>query len=205
MIYADLQKRIRSYDGYRMLHVNTSFHSQSITQITGPSGAGKTTLLRMLAGLIRPDAGTVRAEEQVWVDTRSHIWLAPQKRGVGFVFQDYALFPNMTVEGHLRYGTRDEAYIGQLLALGRMEAFRKHKPRQLSGGQQQRLAILRALCTRPRILLMDEPFCALDHALKTSLITDLKQLITAQKITCLVVTHQPFEMGGFAAHFWEMG
>ncbi len=204
MIDVDIKKRIRSYDGYRILRVTTSFISQGITRITGPSGAGKTTLLRMMAGLLHPDEGKIGVEGQPWLDTAAGVNLKPQKRKVGFVFQDYALFPNMTVEKHLLYGTSDEAYIHKLLKIGRMETFRLHKPRQLSGGQQQRLAILRALSTKPRILLMDEPFSALDHTLKAGLTADLKQLLTAQGATCLVVTHQPFETEGFAEHVYEM-
>ena len=204
MIQLDLTKQIKTYDG-SLLRINTRFASCRITQITGPSGAGKTTLLKMLAGLIRPDQGRIQVGDQVWLDTGAAICLEPQKRGVGFVFQDYALFPHMTVEKHLLYGTRDELYIQQLLQTGRLEPFRRHKPRHLSGGQQQRLAILRALATRPKLLLMDEPFTALDNALKGELIADLKQLLTAMQTTCLVVTHQPFANGEFADDTFEMG
>ncbi|MBE7169393.1 MAG: ATP-binding cassette domain-containing protein [Williamsia sp.] len=203
MIKVDLTKQIRTHDGSG-LHINTQFASGQITQLVGPSGAGKTTLLKMLAGLIQPDQGRIQVDDQVWLDTEAGICLEPQKRGVGFVFQDYALFPHMTVEKHLLYGTRDEAYIKQLLQTGRLEPFRHHKPRQLSGGQQQRLAILRALSTKPRLLLMDEPFTALDNALKKELIADLKNLLTVQGTTCLVVTHQPFLNGEFAGDTFEM-
>lgn len=205
MIEIDIQKRIRTYDGFHLLRIKTSFASNSVTQITGHSGAGKTTLLKMLAGLIRPEEGTITVDNKVWLDTKAGIYLEPQQRGVGFVFQDYALFPNMTVEQHLLYGTRDGTYIRQLLSIGRMESFLRHKPRQLSGGQQQRLAILRALTTKPSVLLMDEPFSALDNTLKAGIITDLKQLLTALEITCLVVTHQPFATGEFAEGSFELG
>ena len=203
MIQIELTKLIKTYDG-SPLRINTRFASHRTTQITGPSGAGKTTLLKILAGLLHPEQGRIQVDEQVWLDTAAGICLEPQKRSVGFVFQDYALFPHMTAERHLLYGTRDEPYIRQLLQLGRLEPFRHHKPRQLSGGQQQRLAILRALSTRPALLLMDEPFTALDHTLKKSLITDLKQMLTAQGTTCLVVTHQPFANDEFAEERFEM-
>ena len=205
MIDIDITKHVKTYGGFYPLTVKTQFASRRITQITGPSGAGKTTLLKMLAGLIRPEQGRIRVDEQLWLDTNAGVWTDPQKRGVGFVFQDYALFPHMTVKKHLLYGTRDEAYIAQLLQLGRLETYHRHKPRQLSGGQQQRLAILRALSTKPAILLMDEPFTALDNTLKAAVITDLKQLLTAMGTTCLVVTHQPFAAGEFAEDKWEMG
>lgn len=204
MIQLDLTKKIKTHDG-SLLRISTRFATCRITQITGPSGAGKTTLLKMLAGLIQPDQGRIQVDDQVWLDTEKAICLEPQRREVGFVFQDYALFPHMTVEKHLLYGTRDEPYIRQLLQTGRLEPFRHHKPRQLSGGQQQRLAILRALSTKPKLLLMDEPFTALDNILKKALIADLKQLLTTMQTTCLVVTHQPFANGEFADDAFEMG
>ena len=204
MIIVDIKKRIKTYDGFNLLQIKTSFASVGITQILGNSGVGKTTFLKILAGLITPEEGTIVVDNEIWLDTKSTICLAPQKRRVGFVFQDYALFPNMNVKQHLLYGTNDAEYIQQLLSLGRMETYQQHKPKQLSGGQQQRLAILRALSTRPKILLMDEPFSALDNALKANLITDLKQLLTTLKITCLVVTHQPFMNGEFAEYSFEL-
>ncbi|MEO6001149.1 MAG: ATP-binding cassette domain-containing protein [Chitinophagaceae bacterium] len=204
MIIIDIRKRIKTYDGFNLLQINTSFASYSITQILGNSGVGKTTFLKILAGLITPEEGNIIVDGETWLDTKSNICLAPQKRRVGFVFQDYALFPNMTVKQHLLYGNNDARYIRQLLNLGRMENFQEHKPKQLSGGQQQRVAILRALSTKPKMLLMDEPFSALDNALKANLIADLKQLLTALEITCLVVTHQPFMNGEFAEHSFEL-
>jgi len=204
MININIKKKIKTYNGFEMLEINTSFASKGITQLLGISGAGKTTLLKMLAGLIRPEEGRIIVDNEIWLDTKLNIYLEPQKRHVGFVFQDYALFPNMTVEKHLLYGTQDAGYIKQLLKIGRMETFIDHKPRQLSGGQQQRLAILRALSTKPKLLLMDEPFSALDTALRSNLINDLKELLKANEITCLVVTHQPFINGEFAMHSFEV-
>lgn len=204
MIKIDIKKRIKTYHGFDLLRVKTTFVSNSVTQILGPSGIGKTTFLKILAGLIIPEEGNISVENEIWLDTRAHISLATQKRCVGFVFQDYALFANMTVEQHLLYGTKDTEYIRRLLSLGRMETFVRHKPKQLSGGQQQRLAILRALATKPRLLLMDEPFSALDNNLKSVLIAGLRQLLAEFEITCLVVTHQPFKDGEFAEHSFTL-
>jgi molybdate transport system ATP-binding protein len=204
MMYVDIKKRIKTYNGFNLLRVKTSFALQSITQVTGVSGAGKSTFLKILAGLIQPDEGKIVVDDNTWLNTATNSFLEPQKRNIGFVFQDYALFPNMTVEQHLLYGTNDAIYIKRLTRLGRLETFVNHKPRHLSGGQQQRLAILRALSTRPKVLLMDEPFSALDNALKSGVILELKQLIEELGITCLVVTHQPFSNGEFAAHSFEV-
>ncbi|HMI02950.1 MAG TPA: ATP-binding cassette domain-containing protein [Pedobacter sp.] len=204
MIEINIKKRVKTYAGIDLIEVRASFHVQRITQITGPSGAGKTTLLRIIAGLIRPEQGKITVNENIWLDTSANINLEPQKRDVGFVFQDYALFPNMTVTEHLHYGSDDAQFIDRLIAIGRLDAFRTHKPKHLSGGQQQRLAILRALATKPKLLLMDEPFSALDSVLKKSVMGELKELFEELKITCLIVTHHPLEAAGFAEHSFEL-
>ena len=116
----------------------------------------------------------------------------------GFVFQDYALFPNMTVRQHLAYATADNAWIERLLLIGKLETFSTHKPQYLSGGQQQRLAILRAIATKPKLLLMDEPFSALDAVMKAALIKDLKILFDELGTTVLIVTHNPQELADLA-------
>ncbi len=204
MIEVDIQKNIKTYNGHNKLQIKASFPANKITQIFGPSGAGKTTFLKILAGLVQPEQGYIRVEDEIWLNTQTQTNWSPQKRRIGFVFQDYALFPHLTVEQHLLYGTSDKEYVRHLLSIGKMQAFHRHKPKQLSGGQQQRLAILRALSTKPKLLLMDEPFSALDYALKASLLTDLKQLLTELHTTCLVVTHHPLETQGWAEHSYKL-
>lgn len=196
MISIKIRKKIRTYKGYRELEVDAEFRMHTITKIYGPSGAGKTTLLKIIAGLITPEEGKITVDGEIWLDTAASVCLSPQKRKVGFVFQDYALFPNMTVQQHLFFATKNQLLIQKLLVLGRMEAFTKHKPEHLSGGQQQRLAILRALAIEPKVLLMDEPFSALDPDLRSVLIADIKQLLEEFKTTCLIVSHNPQEMEG---------
>jgi molybdate transport system ATP-binding protein len=194
MIDIDITKRIKTYGGIVELRVKTSFQSQSISRISGPSGAGKTTLLKVIAGLIQPENGTIKVNDDLWFDSSAKYTKRIQDRSVGFVFQDYALFPNMTVEQQLRYGSKDDTYINHLLEIGQMESFRKSMPKQLSGGQQQRVAILRALSTKPALLLMDEPFSALDQSLKTQMISNLRTLFNEQKTTVLLVTHSQDEI-----------
>jgi len=189
MIEVDITKRIKTYRGWEDLRVKTQFEMGKITRITGPSGIGKTTLLKIIAGLITPEVGTIKFNGDTWFDGEKKFSKKIQDRKVGFVFQDYALFPNMTAEAHLAYGSNDENYINELLHLGEMENFRQHLPHQLSGGQQQRLAILRALSTKPVLLLMDESFSALDKELKVKLMPKLHDLFLVQGTTVLVVTH----------------
>src|SRR5271154_2238788 len=174
MINIDIEKKLKTHQGQQILKIAQQFPTGSITKIYGPSGAGKTTFLKIIAGFIQPERGKIVADELTWLDTQAKIALPPQKRKAGFVFQDYALFPNMTVRQHLEYATKDEDWIKRLLMTGKLETLTTHKPEHLSGGQQQRLAILRALAIKPKLLLMDEPFSALDPEMKSALINDLK-------------------------------
>ena len=150
----------------------------------------------MIAGLITPDAGSIVVNGDTWFDASSNKNVAPQQRRAGFVFQDYALFPNMNILQHLQYATGDAEWIDRLLHMGKLETLITHKPQHLSGGQQQRLAILRALAVKPRVLLMDEPFSALDPEMKQGLISGLKQIFTELGTTVFIVTHNPVELEG---------
>ncbi|MCC8424447.1 ATP-binding cassette domain-containing protein [Mucilaginibacter sp. UR6-11] len=198
MIAVAIEKNLKVYRGKHVLKINHQFKTGSITRIYGPSGAGKTTLLKIIAGLIDPEKGTIRVNNVPWLDTGANISLSPQKRMPGFVFQDYALFPNMTVLQHLEYATNNRDWINRLLLLGQLDTLADHKPIHLSGGQQQRLAILRALAIKPRLLLIDEPFSALDPAMKAELITGLKPLFAELQATVLIVSHNPVELEGLA-------
>lgn len=198
MIEISIDKIIKTYIGLHQLQVQTEIDEGSVTKIYGSSGSGKTTFLKILAGLIQPDQGFIKVHQEIWLDTKHKINLSPQKRRVGFVFQDYALFPNMTVQAHLQYATTDQELISRLLKMGRMDSFGEHRPHQLSGGQQQRLSILRALALRPALLLMDEPFSALDDELREELIKELKILLREFGTTTLIVSHHAQETIGFA-------
>ncbi|SDQ01439.1 molybdate transport system ATP-binding protein [Mucilaginibacter sp. OK268] len=198
MINIMIEKRLKAYHGQQVLRVNRQFATGSITKIYGPSGSGKTTFLKIIAGLITPEKGIIRVDAVSWFNAGAKINVPAQKRNTGFVFQQYALFPNMTVRQHLEYATTNEAWIKKLLLLGKLDTLQEHKPDYLSGGQQQRLAILRTLATKPQILLMDEPFSALDAKMKTELITELKVLLKEQGTTTLIVSHNPHELDGWA-------
>lgn len=194
MIFIDIEKKLSTYQGRQLLKVFVEMDSGSLLKISGPSGAGKTTFLKILAGLIQPDFGKIVVDDLVWIDTSSKTNLSPQQRKTGFVFQNYALFPNMNVQQQLEYATKDQDLIKDLLAFGRLGPFVKHKPEQLSGGQQQRLAILRALAIKPKLLLMDEPFSALDIKTKTTLISELQFLLDKNSISTIIISHNLHEL-----------
>ncbi|MDB5138129.1 MAG: potA [Mucilaginibacter sp.] len=198
MISINIEKRLKAYHGQQVLKIARQFEPGSITKIYGPSGAGKTTFLKVIAGFTHPEKGNITVHGVTWLDTASKINLPPQKRMAGFVFQDYALFPNMTVHEHLAYATNDKQWIARLLVIGKLETLTSHKPQFLSGGQQQRLAILRALAIKPELLLMDEPFSALDPEMKVSLIDNLKIIFKEAGTTVLIVSHNPQELENLA-------
>jgi molybdate transport system ATP-binding protein len=194
MISINIEKKLKTYSGQQWLKINREFANGSVIKIHGPSGAGKTTFLKIIAGLTEPEKGIIKVDNTTWLDTSAKINLSPQKRLTGFVFQNYALFPNMTVLEHLEYATNDKQWIERLLLIGKLETLTTHKPEHLSGGQQQRLAILRALAIKPKLLLMDEPFSALDREMKTILIDELKVLFAELGLIVLIVTHNPQEL-----------
>jgi putative spermidine/putrescine transport system ATP-binding protein len=166
-----------------------------IVALLGPSGCGKTTLLRIVSGLLRQSGGHVSVGGGVVDD------LPPNERGAGIVFQNYALFPHMTVEANVGYGLRARGAprreitdtVGRMLALVRMESFARRLPRQLSGGQQQRVALARTLAVSPRVLLLDEPFGALDKNLRLDMQIEVKRLQRELGITTIMVTHDQEE------------
>jgi molybdate transport system ATP-binding protein len=198
MIDINIHKNIKTYKGISRLSVADVLPTGSVTKVYGPSGAGKTTFLRTIAGLIKPEQGRIAVNGQSWLDTAARINLSPQQRKAGFVFQDYALFPNMNVRSHLHYASSDQVLTERLLRIGKMESFEQHHPQHLSGGQQQRLAILRALALRPKVLLMDEAFSAMDDELREGMIPELKILLKEFGTTTLIVSHHAQETLGFA-------
>jgi len=184
--------------GAQVLKIEGDFESKSTIKVFGPSGSGKSTFLKILAGFIRPEYGFIKFDGNIWLDTSKKVYLLPQKRNIGFVFQEYALFPHMTVRQHLTYASKDKAWIERLLVWGQLQTLSSHKPEFLSGGQQQRLAIIRALAIKPKLLLMDEPFSALDPEMKCTLLPEFKELMVGLDATAFIVSHNPDELSGWA-------
>lgn len=165
----------------------------SVTVLFGPSGCGKTTVLRCLAGLEKPELGSIRFGDEIWFDADRRIFRTPQERGIGYVAQDLALFPHMTVFGNIAYGLpwsqRKRERIAEMLDLCGLLGLEQRYPQQLSGGQQQRVALARALIRRPRLLLLDEPMSALDAVSREQLRHELRRLLTGFGIPVVFVTH----------------
>lgn len=175
-----------------------------VISLCGPSGGGKTTVLRCLAGLEHPVAGFIQAGEEIWFDAARSICLGPQKREVGFLFQDYALFPHLTVAGNIAFGLGHLARadrrekVEELLERFELSGLGARRPGEISGGQQQRVALARTLARRPRLLLLDEPLCALDTGLREALRVELKVILSDLDIPVILVTHDPEEAQALA-------
>ncbi len=170
-----------------------------VTVLFGPSGSGKTTVLRVLAGLTHPDSGRLVFRGQAWFDSEHSLRLPPQQRNIGFVQQDYALFPHLTVAQNVAYGlhslpTADrEVRVRETLNWLEISSLALRRPPEISGGQQQRVALARAVARRPQLLLLDEPLTALDAPTRRHLRGELHALLVRTGIPSIVVTHDPSE------------
>jgi iron(III) transport system ATP-binding protein len=190
----ELRRATKSFDTTAVLSgVDLTVPVGSITAVLGASGSGKTTLLRLIAGFERLDSGTMRIGDRTVDDGMRTV--APQHRGVGYVPQEGALFPHLTVIGNIAFGLsrRDRAKAEHLLELTGMSELRKRYPHQLSGGQQQRVALARALAVGPQVVLLDEPFSALDASLRGDLRRDVARILRETETTAILVTHDQDE------------
>ncbi len=202
LVHINVRKQLASAEGEMMLDVEADIPSGSLTALFGPSGAGKTTILRMLAGLTKPDEGTIRVGETTWFDSPRRINVPTQQRHIGMMFQDYALFPNMTVERNIQFAQEepDSHFTTQLLDVLQLTELAKQGPARLSGGQKQRVALARALARKPQLLLLDEPLSALDAELRAALQEEILRVHTLFASTTVFVSHDLQEVARLATH-----
>ena len=197
MIRLSLQKQLQSATGKMLLDVELQVEKGQLVTLYGKSGAGKTSILRMLAGLLRPDSGHIVVNGSIWLDTEKQIYQPPQKRKVGFVFQDYALFPNMTVLENLQFALQkgqDKSVVQSIIDIVELGALQHRKPNTLSGGQQQRVALARSLVQRPQLLMLDEPLSALDHDMRVKLQEYILKVHREFGLTTLLISHDISEI-----------
>ncbi|ALD91262.1 ATP-binding cassette domain-containing protein [Cupriavidus gilardii] len=212
-LQVQVSKRLDTADRHFALDIGFSSASRRIA-LFGPSGAGKTLTLRAIAGLLRPERGRIVLGERTLFDAATGIDVPPQQRRVAYLFQDYALFPHLTVAQNVAFGlargwrnpprgkSHDDAE-RWLDAFG-LQEIRGHYPAEISGGQKQRVALARALATRPDIVLLDEPFSALDPALRARMRAELRALQTSLEVPMLVISHDPDDVAALADHVMEI-
>lgn len=197
MIRFAVKKRLMGSDGPFDLDLDETVGPGECLALFGPSGSGKTTLLRILCGLDVPDLGRIEANGEVWFDAASKTLVPARRRRVGMVFQDYALFPNMTIRQNLVFAARarqDRDRVEGLLSFTGLESLADRRPRMLSGGQRQRVALARALVSRPSLLLLDEPLSALDPTMRRDLQDLLVRVRTEFGVPTILVSHDVQEV-----------
>jgi len=188
---------VKQLDGFTL---DVAISSEAtVVALLGPSGSGKTLTLRAVAGAMRPDAGRIALDGEVLFDSERGIDLPPQRRGVGYVPQEYALFPHLDVAGNVGFGLSGSSadkrrQVAAMLDTVGLDGLGHRHPRELSGGQRQRVALARALILRPRILLLDEPFAALDTTIRASVRAQLRGLQQSLDFRALLVTHDPDDL-----------
>jgi molybdate transport system ATP-binding protein len=197
MIDCAFQKKLHTAEGEMLLNVELRLESGKFVGLYGRSGAGKTSVLRMLAGFMQPDEGYIKAGDNWWFDATRKINVEPRLRNIGFVFQDYALFPNMNVRENIAFAVnkKDNANIvDELLDLTGLTALANRKIDTLSGGQKQRVALARAIAKKPLLLLLDEPLSAIDDTMRQQLQGMLLEAHSRYALTTVLVSHDMGEI-----------
>lgn len=199
MLTVQVKKHFKNKEKTEFL-LDVSFSVGSgFTVLTGASGAGKTTILRLIAGILTPEEGLIKLDSQTFFDSTQKINLPIQKRRVGFVFQDYALFPHLTAEKNIAYGVKakgvksKEGKATEMLALFHIEHIKNRLPSEMSGGEQQRVALARALASEPQIVLLDEPLSAVDVETRSKLLDEIENAQYKSNIPFIYVTHNEAE------------
>ena len=190
-IYIDVRKEMTTTEGKNMLNIRREISGGDFICLVGHSGSGKTTLLRILSGLLTPDEGVIRVGGKTWFDSTARINLKPQQRSIAYMFQDLALFPNMTVAQNIGYAQRahNPTHINELLDIFGMKGLATQKPGKLSGGQKQRVALARALASSPQILLLYEPLSSIDQEMREALQSEILKAHEYLNSTSIMVTH----------------
>ena len=208
-----LQKELRAADRIFSLDITLASDSQRIV-LYGPSGSGKSLTLKAIAGLMRPDSGHIRIQGRTLFDSAQGIDVRVQERNVAYLFQDYALFPHLTVAQNIAFGLArgsinlrrpaEHPAVRQWLQAFELEAIAQSRPAQISGGQRQRVALARALVAEPDMLLLDEPFSALDLSLRQRMRSELAELQSRLQVPMLLITHDPADVEALGQTVFEL-
>jgi molybdate transport system ATP-binding protein len=207
MIDISIHKKLQSNSGSMNLDVNFNISNGELLTLYGKSGAGKTTILKIIAGLLKPDKGSIVVNGKIWFDKKKRIDLRTQKRNLGFVFQDYSLFPNMSVKENLTFALtkgQDKKIVSDLMEIVDLGDLQSRSPNTLSGGQKQRVALARTLVQRPEILLLDEPLSALDDEMRIRLQQYILKVHNEFKLTTILISHDVSEIIKMSGYLMEL-
>ena len=195
MIEIQIRHQIFTSSGNKFLEVDERISEGSFVHVSGDSGIGKTTFFKVLSGLVVPDFGFIKLNDKILLDTANKIFLPPQKRNISLMFQNYALFPNMTVKQNIAFAQteKDEIIVDELLENFALKTFENTSPSKLSGGQQQRVALARTLAQNAEIVLLDEPFSAVDIAMRKVMLNELLEFNKNNNSTFFVISHNEEE------------
>ena len=202
MIEIQIRHQIFTSSGNKFLEVNERISEGSFVHVSGDSGIGKTTFFKILSGLIDPDFGFIKLNDKILLDTANKIFLPPQKRNISLMFQNYALFPNMNVKQNIAFAQteKDENIVDELLENFALKTFENTSPSKLSGGQQQRVALARTLAQNAEIVLLDEPFSAVDIAMRKVMLNELLEFNKNNNSTLFVISHSEEEFENFSTY-----
>lgn len=193
MIKLDIVKSLNYFD----LHCNLTLGNE-VVALQGSSGSGKTTILDCIAGIKTPDKGIIKIDNKIVFSSSENINLPIKDRHIGYLFQNYVLFPHMTVEDNILFGVKNQkdydiSYINYIIETFKIEHLKDRKPNEISGGEKQRVALARALAIKPNVLMLDEPFSALDKATKEAVYKEFMKYKKQFKMSIFLVTHNPYE------------
>ena len=202
MIEIQIRHQIFTSSGNKFLEVNERISEGSFVHVSGDSGIGKTTFFKVLSGLVVPDFGFIKLNDKILLDTANKIFLPPQKRNISLMFQNYALFPNMTVKQNIAFAQteKDDNIVDELLENFALKTFENTSPSKLSGGQQQRVALARTLAQNAEIVLLDEPFSAVDIAMRKVMLNELLEFNKNNNSTFFVISHSEEEFENFSTY-----
>ena len=202
MIEIQIKHQIFTSSGNKFLEVDERISEGSFVHVSGDSGIGKTTFFKVLSGLVVPDFGFIKLNDKILLDTANKIFLPPQKRNISLMFQNYALFPNMTVKQNIAFAQteKDDNIVDELLEKFALKTFENTSPSKLSGGQQQRVALARTLAQNAEIVLLDEPFSAVDIAMRKVMLNELLEFNKNNNSTFFVISHSEEEFENFSTY-----
>ena len=205
MIELNFKKLLKGPEGAMLLDIQQDIKIGDFTCIYGPSGAGKTSTLNIIAGLLDADQGTMKFNQTVWYNSNTKRTLPPRQRGIGYVFQEHALFPNMSVIQNLEFAqhpSSNKSLTEELIEIMGLGSLLNHKPDQLSGGQKQRVALARSITQEPKLLLLDEPLSSLDTGIRLKLQRFLKEIHNRLNLTTIMISHDVSEIIKLADTLW---